>query len=306
MINRSCLKWPGGKGSIINEIKQHLPEGKRLIEPFVGAGNVFINTDYDDYILNDINGDLIGFYEALKNPANHPDFINHLEDLFIDGNEESLYYHRRDKFNDPLCASRKPALFLYLNRHCYNGMCRYNQKGEFNVPYGKYKKTYFPRNELALFAEKLQKAELICGDFERVIDMAVAGDVVYCDPPYIPISKTSDFTAYHTTGFSLADHDRLFKALSRAVKRGARVVASNSFTAETLYFYSPFTTLVEIETRRSVASKGSSRGKVTELLAVFPFLEICKGCGHVGGGKCPDCGIWSPPTYKEMYGGATL
>ncbi|SFC49005.1 Dam family site-specific DNA-(adenine-N6)-methyltransferase [Pragia fontium] len=268
MTNRSCLKWPGGKGSIINEIKKHLPEGKRLIEPFVGAGNVFINTDYPEYILNDINGDLMGFYETLKQPPSQPDFINYFEDSFVDANEENMYYHRRNRFNDPLYASHKSELFLYLNRHCYNGMCRYNRKGEFNAPFGKYKSVYFPRRELGLFSEKLQKATLLCGDFERVIDLAGLDDVIYCDPPYIPVSGTSDFTAYHTAGFSLEDHDRLTLALIRAVSRGARVLISNSNACMSHFLYEPFAEIVTIETRRSIGAKASSRQPIKEILAV--------------------------------------
>lgn len=281
MINRSCLKWAGGKGSIINEIKKHLPEGKRLIEPFVGAGNVFINTDYDEYILNDINGDLIEFYETLKSPPSQPDFINYLEDFFIDANEENLYYHRRDRFNDPLYANHKPELFLYLNRHCFNGLCRYNQKGEFNVPYGKPKKPYFPRNELALFAEKLQKASLYCGDFEQIIKMAGPGDVIYCDPPYLPVSNTADFTAYHTNGFSIEDHDRLTCALICAVARGAQVVISNSNTLLAHDLYEPFTTINEIDTHRSIGAFGGSRKPIKELLAVSHphFIEWARRPG---------------------------
>lgn len=307
MINRSCLKWPGGKGSIVNDIKKHLPVGKRLIEPFVGAGNVFINTDYDGYILNDINEDLIDMYKML---LSHPEkFINDLWLEFQDSNTPADYALNRSWFNrlaPEISFSerwKKSLLFVYLNRHGYNGLCRYSDKSGFNVPFGKYKKVYFPRAELKLFAEKLGKATLMCGDFESVINKAVRGDVVYCDPPYIPVSSTSDFTQYYGANFTVHDHKRLRNALLKAVGRGASVVLSNSDTALAQYLYHCFV-IKKIKTHRSIGAAAGSRKGITELIVIkTPSLKVCDGCGHTGGGKCPDCGpAMGDATYNEMLG----
>ncbi|WP_140920809.1 Dam family site-specific DNA-(adenine-N6)-methyltransferase [Limnobaculum xujianqingii] len=269
-MNRSFLKWQGGKGSIITEIKKYLPTGKRLIEPFVGAGNVFINTDYESYILNDINPDLINAYYFLK--ANPKAFMTLLAQFFIDGAEQHEYLNNRRIFNNSRRAGKnftRSVLFVYLNRHCFNGVCRYNQSGLFNVPFGKLKSAYFPDLEMLNFAEKLAKASLHCTDFEKIIGMAGEGDVIYCDPPYIPTSKTANFTTYHTKAFINADHQRLNAALIAAAKRGAYIVLSNSNTPETREVYLDFT-FYEVEARRSSAAKAGSRKAVKELIGIYP------------------------------------
>ena len=269
-MNRSFLKWQGGKGTVIDEIKKHLPIGKRLIEPFVGAGNVFINTDYESYILNDINPDLISAYHYLR--LNQYAFIKRLAQLFIEGAEQTGYLSSRNVFNGSRQSGKnfeRAVLFVYLNRHCFNGVCRYNQEGGFNVPFGKLKKAYFPDAEMLSFAEKLTKARLCNTDFEEVIAMAENGDVIYCDPPYLPASKTASFTTYHTKPFTTEDHQRLNAALIAAAERGASVVLSNSNTAETREIYPDFI-FFEIDARRSSAAKAGSRKSVKELIGVLP------------------------------------
>ncbi|WP_140920179.1 Dam family site-specific DNA-(adenine-N6)-methyltransferase [Limnobaculum xujianqingii] len=277
MTNRSILKWAGGKGSIINDVKKHLPPGKRLIEPFVGAGNVFINTDYDEYILNDINYDLINVYEQLyKQPDK---FIVCLLEEFSGGNNADVFGYARNSFNsldNTTDGNRfmRAVLFVYLNRHCFNGLCRYNQKGQFNVPFGKFKSVYFPQAELEMFATKLKKATLFNLDFEEIINMAGYGDVVYCDPPYIPASSTSDFTQYYTAGFTNHDQKRLRNALLRAVGRRASIVVSNSDTSLAQFLYHCFV-VKRIKTHRSIGAASGSRKRVTELIAIkYPEISL--------------------------------
>lgn len=268
-MNRSFLKWQGGKGTVIDEIKKHLPIGKRLIEPFVGAGNVFINTDYHEYILNDINPDLMGAYYYLK--LNHISFMQRLAQLFIEGADQTGYLSSRKIFNSGRRCGKnfeRAVLFVYLNRHCFNGVCRYNQQGDFNVPFGDSKKAYFPDSEMLSFAEKLTNASLCSTDFEEVIAIAKNGDVIYCDPPYLPASKTASFTTYHTKPFTTEDHQRLNAALIAAAERGASVVLSNSNTTETREIYPDFT-FYEIDARRSSAAKAGSRKSVKELIGVL-------------------------------------
>ncbi|MGA7587040.1 MAG: Dam family site-specific DNA-(adenine-N6)-methyltransferase [Rouxiella badensis] len=265
-IVRSPLKWVGGKANIIAELRRHLPEGKRLVEPFTGSATVFLNTDYDTYLLSDINGDLINMFNMIKrNPSR---FISYAASLFNNENNPISYYQLRDEFNRSGNQFYRAALFLYLNRHGYNGMCRYNQSGGFNIPFGKYKSPYFPAAEIRTFAEKADKAVFLCMDFSECIEMAAPGDVIYCDPPYIPTSKTADFTAYHTAGFSTADQQRLADALRVAAARGCHVVASNSDSPEALEIYGGFE-INHIDARRSISCKSDGRNKAREIIATM-------------------------------------
>lgn len=267
-INRSPLKWAGSKGRIMPTLLQHLPTGKRLVEPFAGSCSVMLNTDYDEYLITDINDDLINFYEIAKRETS--DLINVASSLFLTANSDEQYYIFRKIFNarnrDDISRA---AIFLYLNRHCFNGICRYNQQGQFNVPYGKYKAPYFPEAEIRFFAEKAKKATFLCCDFSEALEMAVAGDVIYCDPPYIPVSSTADFTHYHTDGFSADQQFRLARLLARAAENGCHVVASNSDTSISRDLYSRFT-LHSITAPRSISCKSDGRKSIGEIIATIP------------------------------------
>ncbi len=138
-----------------------------MIEPFVGAGSVFLNTEFESYILADINNDLINLYNIVK--LRTDDFVRDARVLFTgDFNHSELFYQLRQEFNASTDAYRRALLFLYLNRHCYNGLCRYNLSGEFNVPFGRYKKPYFPEAELYWFAEKSQNAVLFVSTIRKL------------------------------------------------------------------------------------------------------------------------------------------
>ena len=163
--NRAFLKWAGGKYPLLDDIRHHLPTGDCLVEPFVGAGSVFLNTDFSRYILADINSDLIELYKIVKTRAD--EYITQAQALFVpETNDAECYYQLREEFNRSTDLFRRAVLFLYLNRHGYNGLCRYNLRGEFNVPLGRYKKPYFPEAELRHFAEKAQNGEFYCGSYE--------------------------------------------------------------------------------------------------------------------------------------------
>ncbi|ATM98063.1 DNA adenine methylase [Yersinia frederiksenii] len=267
-INRSPLKWAGSKARIMPILLQHLPTGKRLVEPFAGSCSVMLNTDYDEYLITDINSDLINFYEIAKRETS--ELINVASSLFLTANSHEQYYIFRKIFNaqnhDDISRA---AIFLYLNRHCFNGICRYNQQGQFNVPYGKYKAPYFPEAEIRFFAEKAKKATFLCCDFSEALEMTVAGDVIYCDPPYIPVSSTADFTHYHTEGFNADQQFRLARLLARAGENGCHVVASNSDTPITRDLYSRYT-LHSITAPRSISCKSDGRKSIGEIIATIP------------------------------------
>ena len=131
--NRAFLKWAGGKYPLLDDIKRHLPKGECLVEPFVGAGSVFLNTDFSRYILADINSDLISLYNIVKMRTD--EYVQAARELFVpETNCAEVYYQFREEFNKSQDPFRRAVLFLYLNRYGYNGLCRYNLRGEFNVP----------------------------------------------------------------------------------------------------------------------------------------------------------------------------
>ncbi|WP_040523384.1 Dam family site-specific DNA-(adenine-N6)-methyltransferase [Aliiglaciecola lipolytica] len=266
--NRAFLKWAGGKYGLIDEICQRLPEGNKLIEPFVGAGSVFLNTDFPQYILNDINPDLINLYNIVKSQSEY--FIQEAEKLFCAANNQPLrFYELRKEFNQSNDVFYKSLLFLYLNRHGYNGLCRYNLSGGFNVPFGKYKAPYFPKNELYYFAEKSQKAMFTCESFQNSFARARKGNVIYSDPPYAPISLTSNFTQYAKNGFSLDEQLLLAKlAKHNADKKSVSVLISNHDTRFTRDIYSE-ADITSLMVSRTISQKGDQRVKVGELLALY-------------------------------------
>ncbi|HFV6102146.1 TPA: Dam family site-specific DNA-(adenine-N6)-methyltransferase, partial [Escherichia coli] len=180
-FERSIFKWAGGKFGVLEQIFRYLPEGKRLIEPFVGGGAVFMNAGYQENLLNDVNADLINFYKTLQREAHSLITLAH---RFFQGyNTQEGYLAVRNAFNKQVYDDlHRAAAFLFLNRHCFNGLTRYNQAGEFNVGYGKYKTPYFPLQEMEAFLGAEGRSEFVCGDFAAVIEAAGEGDVIFCDP----------------------------------------------------------------------------------------------------------------------------
>ncbi len=234
----------------------------------MGAGSVFLNTDYDAYILADINSDLINLYNIVK--LRTDDFVRDARTLFADEfNNSDQFYLLREEFNTSTEPYRRALLFLYLNRHCYNGLCRYNLRGEFNVPFGRYKKPYFPEEELYWFAEKSRNATFVCEHYRDTMAKAMAGTVVYCDPPYAPLSATANFTAYHTNSFSIADQQSLAHlAHQLSVESQVPVLISNHDTELTRDWYQ-HAALYVVKARRTISRNILGRSKVNELLALY-------------------------------------
>jgi DNA adenine methylase len=266
--NRAFLKWAGGKYPLIDDIKRYLPAGSCLIEPFVGAGSVFLNTDYESYILADINKDLIHLYNIVKTRTE--DFVRDAREMFTaQFNCSDSFYALRDEFNQCDDVYRRSVLFLYLNRHGYNGLCRYNLSGGFNVPFGRYKKPYFPEDELHWFAEKARYATFVCESYRDTLTRLPDNAVVYCDPPYVPLSATANFTAYHSNSFSLADQQELARLAEYvACEQKVPVLISNHDTALTRQWYAK-AELYNVSVRRMISSNARQRGKVSEILALY-------------------------------------
>lgn len=280
----TILKWAGNKTAIMSELKKHLPDGPRLVEPFAGSCAVMMATDYPYYLVADINPDLINLYQVIKEDVNS--FIHLVERIFSKFTTEEDYYKCRQFFNTvPLEPIEKAAYFLFLNRHCYRGLCRYNQRGLFNVPYGNYKKPYLPVDEIRAFAEKAVRATFICASYEETLAMLQAGDVVYCDPPY-----DGTFSGYHTAGFSDDDQYDLASILVRRSSEGHPIIVSNSDTRLIRSFYRKFT-LHRISTKRSIGVAAGEGKKADELIAVLK-PRMCVSVDPGG----PDCSVvWKVP-----------
>lgn len=263
-IKKPFLKWAGRKTKLMPKLLPLFKEAGVFVEPFVGSGAVWINTEYDNYVLCDVNKDLINLYNILKQEGRG--FIAYCKEYFtLENREKERYYQLRTLFNNTQDTREKSALFVYLNRHCFNGLCRYNSKNEFNVPQGSYKTIYFPEKEMLEFHEKSQRAEFKTLDFRELFkSIENHGAMVYCDPPYIPLSKESSFTAYSKGGFSYEDQKDL---KSCAEKSESIVVISNSDTELTRRLYSNFE-MITVEVNRSIGSKAASRKKVTEIIAI--------------------------------------
>lgn len=268
-FERSIFKWAGGKFGVLEQIFRYLPEGKRLIEPFVGGGAVFTNAGYQENLLNDVNADLINFYKTLQREAHSLITLAHR--FFQDYNTQEGYLAVRNAFNKQVYDDlHRAAAFLFLNRHCFNGLTRYNQAGEFNVGYGKYKTPYFPLQEMEAFLGAEGRSEFVCGDFAVVIEAAGEGDVIFCDPPYEPLPNTEGFTNYSGHDFKFEEQKRLVSLLTDAHRRGAKVLITNSGAPNIRELYHDSGFRVEpLFARRSVSCKGDTRGVAHDVLGIL-------------------------------------
>lgn len=265
---RAFLKWAGGKYGLVEQIHAKLPEGNKLIEPFVGAGSVFLNSDFDKYLLNDVNQDLINLYKIVK--ARPKTFVKDAKTLFVQTNNQKVaFYGLREEFNQSTDPYHRSLLFLYLNRHGFNGLCRYNLSGGFNVPFGSYIKPYFPEDEIFAFSEKAKKVKFVCEDYSKVFARARKGNVIYCDPPYAPLTETANFTSYSTGGFDANAQANLAKLAERtAFKRDIPVLISNHDTVLTRKLYDEAQQSF-VKVARSISQNGSKRNKVSEIFALY-------------------------------------
>lgn len=266
--HRSFLKWPGNKYRVLEHICPLLPEGRRLIEPFVGSGAVFLNTNYASYALNDVNADLIHIYQLLQEFGE--EFISYAQSYFKPrNNQPERYYLLREQFNYVDDVWKKSALFLYLNRHGYNGLCRYNRSGLFNVPFGRYRQPYFPRAEMEYFHQRAQRnVTFTCEDFTTSMRRARAGNIIYCDPPYMPLTATANFTHYSRYPFLQTQQEILAQTAKKLAARGIAILISNHDTPFIRAAYSS-ARLEYFSVTRSISCKGRQRLPAPELLALF-------------------------------------
>ena len=269
-MNKPFLKWAGGKYRVLPQLLPLIGNPKRYCEPFAGSLATALNVESDEYILNDLNSDIINLYNYL---IDSPTFISEGEEYFGEHtNQKDVFYRQRNYFNNGADLKHKAILFVYLNRHCFNGLTRYNKKGGFNVPFGKNSKPYYPKIEMENFREyfSTKNVQFTTHSFEddSLYQNLEHGDVVYFDPPYIPISVTSGFTNYTGEDFTYEQQVELVELSIRLNDKGIKVIISNHDVplARELYKNAK---IYELQVSRSIAAKGSSRKKVNEVIAVF-------------------------------------
>jgi len=267
-MQKPIVKWAGGKMKLVPRILEALPPGHRLVEPFCGGCAVSLNADYPQYVLNDMNFALIFMYRQLMR---HGDtFISSAKDYYAPArNTRKEFETIRAEFNIAGDDS-DPERFLYLNRHCFNGLWRVNKSGSFNVPYGKYKAPYFPEKEMQYFRKKFNGHDVLDNqDFEDLFSTLLQGDVVYADPPYLPLSETADFTGYTPGGFTVESQKTLAACAAQARANGIPVIVSNHDTPLAREIYGGANKIDSFPVRRTISAKGSSRREVKEILAHY-------------------------------------
>jgi DNA adenine methylase len=265
------LKWAGGKRQILDKLLAFMPEQMgTYYEPFVGGGALFFSLaagkQFQRAVLNDANQELMGCYEAIQSCPE--DVIQRLKGWEVD---KETFLKVRAMMPSDLLPHVRGARMIYLNKTGFNGLYRVNKKGEFNVPFGKWKGGHTPKvldaTNLRACSKVLDSVTLCCRDFHEAVSGAGPGDVVYFDPPYVPVSATSNFQSYTSDGFTLDDQHRLVASFRELAQRGVTVIASNSDTEVTRSLYKGFE-LHEIQGKRCINSKGGKRGPVGELIIV--------------------------------------
>lgn len=293
-LAKPFLKWAGGKGQLLAEIEGRLPQGLKTgdidtyVEPFVGGGAVFFyiaqkSEGIKSFYLFDINEDLVNCYNAVKSDVKSLVFeLEKLENQFFllaKSARKDFYYRIREEFNSDRC----PAKLIFLNKTCYNGLYRVNRKDQFNVPFGYYKNpTICDVENLENASHVLQKAEIICADFESSDKYIDNKTFVYFDPPYRPLSPTASFTSYAKEDFNEDAQIRLARFCRQIDGKDAKFLLSNSDpkneNPKDRFFedhYKKFRFDIDrVKAIRAINCKGAGRGKINELL-ITNFSLYC-------------------------------
>ncbi|HXX96730.1 MAG TPA: DNA adenine methylase [Candidatus Bathyarchaeia archaeon] len=264
---RPFVKWAGGKAQLLRELDKMIPQFNRYFEPFLSGGAMFFyliqNRRFIAY-LSDTNKELITTYKVVK------DYVGNLIE-FLDKHQEEykknpFQYFYRLRAAQPNNDIEKAARFIALNKTCFNGLYRVNKKGEFNVPIGDYKDPLIcDKTNLEKINKALSKATVFAADYSNVTGNAKQGDFVYLDPPYDPVSSTSNFTGYTSNGFGSKNQEQLADVFETLVSKGCLVLLSNSDTPFIRDLYSDFR-IKEVGSQRAINCKGSKRAGHKELL----------------------------------------
>ena len=287
-IAHPFVKWAGGKTQLLPEIRKHYPQQiKKYCEPFVGGGAVLFDIlqtfHPDEVLINDMNAELINIYQQIK--SNSSLLIEHLSELqdkynsFLMEENKLFFLKNRQRYNELKLAEKKSenlekaALFIFLNKTCFNGLYRVNKKGEFNVPFNNAKNPLIcDEVNLKACAKVLQNVQLKVGDYSECKEFIDKKTFVYIDPPYRPLSKTSAFTSYTKNQFSDKEQIELGKFVEENSQKKARILLSNSdprnFDKNDNFFddlYSNFE-IERISASRMINSNAKKRGAISELL----------------------------------------
>jgi len=277
------LKWAGGKKMVLPFIvprflnTKMLMDGNTYIEPFLGSGCVAMSLNFPRMILSDKNIKLMNFHEQVKQ---RPDKLYRKIMKYVDRyalcktieEQEKFYYEARKKYNSLILTKGNgilhASLFWFLNKTGFNGMYRETKSGDFNIPFGKRDCPIPSLNHFKIVSSILHNSDLLHKPFDAVCEMSKKGDIVYLDPPYIPISKTSSFSSYLRYGFDENDHKKLCRIMNDLSSMGVYVVMSNSNCSATMEIYGKLKGFVftEVETQRFISGKSSGRKKITELV----------------------------------------
>lgn len=264
------LKWDGGKRQLLPEIVPMINEKSTLyVEPFIGGGAVLFNMQPKKAIINDYNQELINVYKTVRD--NLEELLDELR-VHEEKNSSDYYYEiraldRADEF-EKMSNIEKAARIIYLNKTCYNGLYRVNSSGQFNSPYGRYKKPNIVNEPVLRAISKYfnsNEIEILNGDYKEVLKNLSQEAFVYLDPPYMPISSSSSFTGYTEGGFGYNSQVELKKECDKLNKQGIRFVQSNSDCEQIRELYKDYK-IKTVKAKRSINSVAKKRGEINEVL----------------------------------------
>lgn len=256
------VKWAGGKRQLLTQIKERMPKKfNHYYEPFVGGGAVLFDLLPKNAIINDINKSLINTYRQIKDrPEEFLKVISVFDENIIDGGKE-YFYSRREFYNDKMMKAEfdieLAALFVFLNKHCFNGLYRVNGKGLFNVPYNNSKKASCTEENIMEISEYLKTITILEGDFENACEEATKEDFMFLDSPYAPLNPTS-FESYTKEGFNIESHKRLANLFKELSERGCYCMLTNHNTEFINELYSDFKREV-VSVKRSINVNANKR-----------------------------------------------
>lgn len=275
---KPVVKWAGGKTKLINQFTKYIPRKfNNYHEPFLGGGALFFYLAPDLInrkaipFLSDLTEELINLYKVIQS-----DVESLIQSSKVHKYEKEYYYKIRSLNPSRMSDTERAARMLYLNKTCFNGLYRVNKKGQFNVSFGDYTNPVIVCEESLRQASKaFHCAELMHGDFELVLANAQTGDFVYLDPPYVPLSATSDFTGYTPGSFGISDHIRLKNVFDELKSKGCYVMLSNSSAEFVTELYSGHN-IKTVNANRSINSNTAKRGAIKELIILsYSDSEIC-------------------------------
>lgn len=266
---KPILKWVGGKRQLMSDLKRLMPKKyNRYFEPFIGGGALFFELKPKNAFINDYNSELTNLYTVVRD---NPEEL--IESVCKHKNESEYYYNLRALDRDKkvfksLTNIEKASRFIYINKVGFNGLYRVNSQGQCNVPFGRYSKpSYCDPDNIRACSDLLKNTEISTGDFDLIKDKVQKGDLVYLDPPYVPLNVTSSFTGYTDKGFDEDMQLRLRELCDHIDEKGAYFMLSNSYTDYILELYDvEGYTIHTVKADRSINSKASGRGKVKEVI----------------------------------------